>query len=195
MDIYNHLRIARTCLQQRLVCGFEVPNLRKPFWLTLQLNNWGGVGCHWIINEPNQVKLQSLIRMKKWLMHEGINACTMINKYMYAVCVYKRVHRHKHCCYINPKVDLRTIGPRYSATNSFTTSSAPILSWQCAAPPTCYVAWGDKAWFINSFANWAYCKPPEPPPVPSQRARSSHTFNSHTISSCGTPKTTHLTPF
>ena len=71
-------------------------------------------------------------------------------------CAYTNVYIaiNRHCYIPYPKVDL-PFRPRYSATNNFTTSSAPILSSQCAAPPnTRYIARGDEAWFINSLLSY-----------------------------------------
>jgi hypothetical protein len=59
MGICNHLRIARTCLQQRLVCGVKVPNSRKPLWLTLQLKNYGG----WAVIVYNYWAMSSEVRI------------------------------------------------------------------------------------------------------------------------------------
>ena len=73
MGIYNHLHIAWTCLQQRLVCGVKVPNSRKHLWLTLQLKKLRGVGCHCVITEPCQVKLESLIRICGWNLTKLLN--------------------------------------------------------------------------------------------------------------------------
>jgi hypothetical protein len=59
MGICNHLRIARTCLQQRLVCGVKVPNSRKPLWLTLQLKTYGG----WAVIVYNYCAMSSEVRI------------------------------------------------------------------------------------------------------------------------------------